>query len=295
MKKSIHTLLTAALFATANLSATPVVAEDGASVPKPEAAEPMLLSEQSEKEGDTDSVSADGLDYKILKATTKSMATVYGPPPTTTVNTTAIIDTTTTTVQPVYGTQPTTKLISETSTTSTVTNTDITTTAIFTTTTAPQPVYGPPLQDFVGDVNFDGNVDSFDLVAVRKMLVKGTDKYSDAQMEAYYADMNNDKKLTIADLLLLQEYVLGKVTKEELQQRFNYWFGSHDIEIEQITTSQDINTTTTSTTTTIYYPIQDTIVTLYGIAPSRNVREQMINPNRTTKTTANQPEQSEEK
>jgi len=257
MKKSIHTLLTAALFATANLSATPVVAEDGASVPKPEAAEPMLLSEQSEKEGDTDSVSADGLDYKILKATTKSMATVYGPPPTTTVNTTAIIDMTTTTVQPVYG---------------------------------------PPLQNYVGDVNFDGNVDSFDLVAVRKMLVKGTDKYSDAQMEAYYADMNNDKKLTIADLLLLQEYVLGKVTKEELQQRFNYWFGSHDIEIEQITTSQDINTTTTSsTTTTIYYPIQDTIVTLYGIAPSRNVREQMINPNRTTKTTANQPEQSEEK
>ncbi|MCR4638399.1 dockerin type I repeat-containing protein [Ruminococcus sp.] len=264
MKKSIHTLLTAALFATANVSAMPVMAGEGPTSAPPAEAAYDPASEQIQD--------------------------VYGPPPS------VLVDVTTTTTQLVYGTQPTTKLISETSTTTSVTNTETWTNYFTTTTTtAPQPAYGPPLQDFVGDVNFDGNVDSFDLVAVRKMLVKGTDKYSDAQMEAYYADMNNDKKLTIADLILLQEYVLGKVTKEELQQRFNYWFGSHDIEIEQITTSQDINTTTTSTTTTIYYPIQDTIVTLYGIAPSRNVREQMINPNRTTKTTANQPEQSEEK
>lgn len=103
MKKTIHTLLTAALFATANMSAMPVVAEDGGTVVKPETAEPMSLGEQSEKEGDTDSVSADGVNYNILKATTKSMAPVYGPPPTTTVNTTALVDVTTTTTQPVFG------------------------------------------------------------------------------------------------------------------------------------------------------------------------------------------------
>ena len=114
MKKTIHTLLTAALFATANMSAMPVVAEDGGTVVKPETAEPMSLGEQSEKEGDTDSVSADGVNYNILKATTKSMAPVYGPPPTTTVNTTALVDVTTTTTQPVYGTQPTISLTSTT-------------------------------------------------------------------------------------------------------------------------------------------------------------------------------------
>ena len=145
-----------------------------------------------------------------------------------------------------------------------------------TTTTVPQPVYGPPIQDWVGDVNLDGSVDSFDVLSVRKMLIKGTDKYSDEYKEAYYGDMNNDGKLTIADLILLQKYVLGKVTKQELQQQFHYWYGSHDVEIEQIYpdvpgTAPENNPIVTTTTTTPYDPRQDVVVTLYGIAPIKDV------------------------
>ena len=148
-----------------------------------------------------------------------------------------------------------------------------------TTTTEPQPVYGPPLQDWVGDVNLDGSVDSFDVLSVRKMLVKGTDQYGEEYKEAYYGDMNNDKKLTIADLLLLQKYVLGKVTKQELQDQFHYWYGSHNVEIEKIEPpvpvtepEDDPVATTTTTTTTTYDPRQDIVVTLYGIAPVDGIK-----------------------
>jgi len=254
MKKTIHTLLTAAMFAASNAMAMPAVAEDGnAGRPVVDPVETIRL-----EDSDWNSENADP------KVTTPASA--------------QIINATMTTTVPLYGV-----VVSNTATRDIYQMTT-------TTTTAPQTVYGPPLQDFVGDVNFDGYVDSFDILAVRKMLVKGTERYSDAQMEAYYADMNNDGKLSISDLILLQQYVLGKVTKQELQERFNYWYGSHNIEIEQITTAPE-NTTTTgtsTTTTTTYEPIKDTVVTLYGIMPSRDAKAQMINPNQTTETTAQQ-------
>ena len=270
MKKTIHTLLTAALFATANMSAMPVVAEDGGTVVKPEAAEPMSLGEQSEKEGDTDSVSADGVNYNILKATTKSMAPVYGPPPTTTVNTTALIDVTTTTTQPVYGTQPTISLTS--------TTTSLPEWLMTTTTTTVEILYGPVVpRDRLGDVNEDGDVDIFDLVALRKILVSGQSRsfYSDN-----YADVNFDRKVNMADLVRLQQFLLGKIDSLYDGQ----WDFMRGKTIEPVggNNEQDIETTTTTT----YKPGRVTTVTLYGIRPAKSVNAQYINPDETTYTTA---------
>ena len=272
MKKTIHTLLTAALFATANMSAMPVVAEDGGTVVKPETAEPMSLGEQSEKEGDTDSVSADGVNYNILKATTKSMAPVYGPPPTTTVNTSALIDVTTTTTQPVYGTQPTISLTS--------TTTSLPEWLMTTTTTTVEILYGPVVpRDRLGDVNEDGDVDIFDLVALRKILVSGQSRsfYSDN-----YADVNFDRKVNMADLVRLQQFLLGKIDSLYDGQ----WDFMRGKTIEPVggNNEQDIETTTATTTT--YNPAKVTTVTLYGIRPAKSVNAQYNNPNKTTETTA---------
>ena len=269
MKKTIHTLLTAALFATANMSAMPVVAEDGGTVVKPETAEPMSLGEQSEKEGDTDSVSAEGVNYNILKATTKSMAPVYGPPPTTTVNTTALIDVTTTTTQPVYGTQPTISLTS--------TTTSLPEWLMTTTTTTVEILYGPVVpRNRLGDVNEDGDVDIFDLVALRKLLVSGQSRsfYSDN-----YADVNFDRKVNMADLVRLQQFLLGKIDSLYDGQ----WDFMRGKTIETVTgnNEQDIETTTTTT----YKPGRVTTVTLYGIMPAKSVNAQYINPDETTYTT----------
>ena len=270
MKKTIHTLLTAALFATANMSAMPVVAEDGGTVVKPETAEPMSLGEQSEKEGDTDSVSADGVNYNILKATTKSMAPVYGPPPTTTVNTSALIDVTTTTTQPVYGTQPTISLTS--------TTTSLPEWLMTTTTTTVEILYGPTVPyNRLGDVNEDNNVDIFDLVALRKLLVSGQSRsfYSDN-----YADVNFDRKVNIADLVRLQQFLLGKI--DSLNDGNWDFMRSKTIETVSANNEQDIETTTTTT----YKPGRVTTVTLYGVMPARSVNAQYINPDETTYTTA---------
>ena len=183
MKKTIHTLLTAAMFAVSNAMAMPAVAEDGnTGRPVVDPVETIRLEDPNWNSGQQENDPQVTTTTKLIEATKTTTVTLYGVCPSTT------------TIRDIY--QMTT-----------------------TTTTAPQPVYGPPLQDFVGDVNFDGYVDSFDILAVRKMLVKGTERYSDAQMEAYYADMNNDGKLSISDLILLQQYVLGKVTKQELQER----------------------------------------------------------------------------
>ena len=281
MKKTIHTLLTAALFATANMSAMPVVAEDGGTVVKPETAEPMSLGEQSEKEGDTDSVSADGVNYNILKATTKSMAPVYGPPPTTTVNTTALVDVTTTTTQPVYGTQPTISLTS--------TTTSLPEWLMTTTTTTVEILYGPVVpRDRLGDVNEDGDVDIFDLVALRKILVSGQSRsfYSDN-----YADVNFDRKVNMADLVRLQQFLLGKIDSLYDGQ----WDFMRGKTIETVTGNNEQDIETTTATTTTYNPAKVTTVTLYGIRPAKSVNAQYNNPNKTTETTAEPQTPQEEK
>ena len=287
MKKTLRTVITAAMFAAANMSAIPAAAGEANAVPQ--------FRNDTEREvyrnfspvygpGPTYEVTTTTADIEEVLTTTTTTdypVPLYGtqPPRTTTSDLQgSFVSSTTTTTVPVYGVLP------PRTTTTTIDRVDPinnTTTSInldeilTTTTTQPQPVYGPPLQDWVGDVNLDGYVDSFDVVAVRKMLVKGTQNYAPGStMEAYYGDMNNDGKLSIADLLLLQQYVLGKISKSELQQKFGYWYGSHNVPIEQIYppvpgTAPENNPIATTTTT--YEPIQDVVVTLYGIAPIKDV------------------------
>ncbi|MDE6774789.1 MAG: carbohydrate binding domain-containing protein, partial [Ruminococcus sp.] len=64
-----------------------------------------------------------------------------------------------------------------------------------------------PADDFIaGDVNHDGRVDTFDLVAMRKGILTS---FADSTAKAA-ADVNNDGENNIADLLLLSEYLLGQ-------------------------------------------------------------------------------------
>ena len=63
----------------------------------------------------------------------------------------------------------------------------------------------------LGDVNCDGTIDSFDLVATRKGIL-GNFK---SNVAALAADVNQDGKTTVADLVMLQEYILGVINKFE--------------------------------------------------------------------------------
>lgn len=61
-----------------------------------------------------------------------------------------------------------------------------------------------------GDVNGDEAVDSFDMISVRKALT-GKEFSSDAARKA--ADVNRDGEFSVADALLIQQYILGKISE----------------------------------------------------------------------------------
>ena len=63
----------------------------------------------------------------------------------------------------------------------------------------------------LGDVNCDGTIDSFDLAAARRGVI-GNFK---SNVAALAADVNQDGKTTVADLVMLQEYILGVINKFE--------------------------------------------------------------------------------
>lgn len=62
----------------------------------------------------------------------------------------------------------------------------------------------------LGDINFDERIDSLDMIAARKGIIKGS--FADSMTEKA-ADVDQNKAFEVADLVLLQEFILGKITE----------------------------------------------------------------------------------
>jgi hypothetical protein len=228
MKKTIHTVLTAAAFAAASMSAMPASAGEG---------NPSAFPD---------------VRNKVEKDAYADFASAYGPPPTTSLSETVtstlsmtILTTTTTTTttmpQTVYG--PTT--------TSNVISTYQEDVVDMTTTMQPQPAYGPaPV--YLGDANMDGAVDIFDAVAVRKAIL--FDEYAD-KINHYFADLNKDGNITVGDLVLLNRYLLGSIKDLE-----NLPYREDDV----IVTTTDEKYDDIDGEVTLYDPRTDTVVPVYG-------------------------------
>lgn len=243
MKKTIRTVLTAAMFASANMAAIP---SSAAGETNNQANEPTVTESLTE-----------------MTDLRKPMP-IYGPPE-------------------VMGTSTTSSLPQETFTTTTttfmhtlygppwmMTTTSIpepTTTSEAVTTTMPEVLYGPPVfYRLLGDVNLDQQIDSFDAIVLRRMLVTG-----EAQdfASTSYGDINRDGKVSIADLLLLQRYLLGEIKTLNENEEYAGIMRGATIEKIENTTKPDNKTTTTTTTT--YDPRNDIVISLYGISPIKDV------------------------
>jgi len=254
MKKSLHTVLTAAAFAVSmnNAAAMPTDAAEQRHI----SVVPMLN------------------DYN---PSNDQVITTYGPPaffPWNTTYTTVEDIVTTTTWDPVGVYGPPSWFENETTTTSVedllYLTTTPTTTAygspswwktttediINTTTTVyPSTEYGP-MQIF-GDVNWDGTTDVFDVIALRKAVIRNEYNYND--------DMNGDGELGIADLVSLQNYLLG---------RYTTWDEMTNPDMPTTTVENIIQTTETPTYTT------------YGAVTAYRPWQNAPYTNKTTQTTA---------
>ena len=79
-------------------------------------------------------------------------------------------------------------------------------------------------QFILGDVNSDGRINSLDMIAARKLLVAGS---KDAEL-VKLADVDRSTEYEVNDLVLIQQYILGKVTEfpdntpEPPPSNFNY-------------------------------------------------------------------------
>ncbi|MCQ2491089.1 MAG: family 43 glycosylhydrolase [Ruminococcus sp.] len=69
---------------------------------------------------------------------------------------------------------------------------------------------GPAAAFILGDVTLDGRVDAFDLIAARQGLI--SNKFANA-IAAKAADVDKSTEYEMNDLVLLNEFVLGKITK----------------------------------------------------------------------------------
>ena len=61
---------------------------------------------------------------------------------------------------------------------------------------------------YIGDINNDGAVDVFDLIEARKGLISGG--FFEGSRSFLAADVNSDGDFNVADIVLLEEYIIGK-------------------------------------------------------------------------------------
>lgn len=187
---------------------------------------------------------------KNFDASSQVIQDVYGPAPdyrddpvTTDVIETAIAQTTTQIIT-TYGPPVTWSNVTTTTDTST-------STSIETTTAATTSLYGPPRAYYTCDLNNDDSIDVFDVIYLRKMLLKNME--GSGYFGAITLDVNRDGEFGVADLVAMQNYILGR--------------------IPDLTTPVSTSTATTTDTTTTTPNITDidiptttrlTTVPLYG-------------------------------
>lgn len=137
------------------------------------------------------------------------------------------------------------------------------------TTTETVPLYGPPPAYYYekGDINGDGSIDVFDVIGMRKRIL--SNKYYDPFVPAY--DANGDNEINIADLVALQNFVLGRVKDLNYEYPQPTYGPEPDYNDSQETEELSNRTETTSpededknqtTTTTAIPDIEEPITTL---------------------------------
>jgi len=71
-------------------------------------------------------------------------------------------------------------------------------------------VDGPsPVTFVLGDINCDGNVDNFDMIAARRALISST---FSSNISSLAADVDMSGEYNVTDALLIQQFILGKIT-----------------------------------------------------------------------------------
>lgn len=68
----------------------------------------------------------------------------------------------------------------------------------------------------LGDINCDERVDSFDMILARQSIISGSFRSNSASINA---DVNQDGEYSIADIVLLQGFLLGKITEFSIAER----------------------------------------------------------------------------
>ena len=124
------------------------------------------------------------------------------------------------------------------------------------TTTVPEmptfaPVYGPP--SLVGDLNGDGEVDTFDLIKMRE-IAAGDFTVNDS-MTFFRANLNGDDRVNVADLVTLGRYVIGRpvtIVRNGMEERFNEGNGYSYIPV--LDENGDV----------VYDPLEPPLQTAYG-------------------------------
>ena len=238
MKKTIYTVMTAAMFAAANLSAGSAVAadNDGNGRVKVDPVENVSLSDKnwngSEDESELSKVTTTAMN-NLTNLTNTTTQTLYGPP---------WMFTSTTTTIPVllYGPPLTTSTLEE----------DI----------------DEEISKFKGDVNGDEIIDTFDAIALRRAIL--FDEYKDERAKLL-SDINSDGKVDVSDLVLLQRFLLGAI------KDFSGYDNGHTHSLRTTTKKDDKEKETTFTTT--YDPRGDVVISLYGIKPSIEIMKESVN------------------
>ncbi len=256
MKKTIFTVMTAAMFAASNLSAIPSDAADdnGNRRPKVDPVENITLSNpdwNKEDESVTGITTTAVAPERLVNLTTTAAQLLYGSPwtfgLTTTANGEKVITTkekkTTTTT-----TAATTALEKLTATTT------VTLYGVMPSRTTADDHWNEEIARMKGDVNEDNVIDTFDAIALRRAILH--DEYK-SQRQYLLSDINSDGKVDVTDLVLLQRFLLGAV------KDFSEY---NNAALSNKTTTKDPETTTTVTTS--YDPRNDIIISLYGIKPS---------------------------